>query len=133
MTLSPVMLAAVRVMYTYHFALYERMWDSLDTLTDAQFVQPVPYSIGALRNHVIHLASVEQRWLARVTGDKPPERLIYEDYSTRAAARTVWDTAMARVQAADATAGTPGTGRKAADALRAAPARGGLADGCKQT
>lgn len=100
MTTPPVTLHAIRTMHTYHAALYARLWESLDTLTDAQFVEHIPYSIGSLRNHVIHLASVEQRWFARVVGTPLPERLVYEDYMTRKAARAVWDVAAARVRTA---------------------------------
>ncbi|MCD4684959.1 MAG: DinB family protein [Anaerolineae bacterium] len=100
MTTPPVTLDAIRTMVIYHYAAYERMWDCIDTLTDEKFVHTVPYSIGSLRNHVIHLASVEQRWLARVTKTALPERLDYDDYVTREAVRTVWDVAAARVRAA---------------------------------
>lgn len=91
-------LDAIRTLYTYHFALYTKLWASIDHLTDAQFVTDVPYSIGAVRNHVVHLMSVEQRWFARVLGQSLPERLEYEDYTTRAAARADWDPIMARLQ-----------------------------------
>lgn len=94
-----ITLDAVRSLYAYQDAQYARMWDSIAALDDAQFVQHVPYSIGSLRNHVVHLASVEQRWLARVSGTPLPERLDYADYPTRDAARAVWDAAQQRVHA----------------------------------
>jgi len=82
---------ALRALYAYHFTLHQRLWDCIDHLTDEQFVAPVDYSIGSVRNHMVHLASVEQRWLARVAGTPLPDRLRYEDFPTRAAARAKWD------------------------------------------
>ena len=82
---------ALRALYTYHFTLYRRVWDCIDHLTDEQFVAPVDYSIGSVRNHMVHLATVEHRWLARVAGSPLPDRLRYEDYPTRAAARAKSD------------------------------------------
>lgn len=90
----------IRTLYAYHIALHRRAWDSIMTLSDAQFVQDVPYSIGSLRNHAVHLASVEQRWFSRIMGDPLPDRLVYTDYPTREAARTAWDTTEARIIAA---------------------------------
>lgn len=82
---------ALRALYRYHFALYRRVWACIDHLTDEQFVAPVEYSIGSVRNHMIHLASVEQRWLSRVAGTPLPDRLSYDDFPTRAAARATCD------------------------------------------
>jgi len=80
----------LRRLFAYHFALHRRIWECIDHLTDEQFVAPVNYSLGSVRNHMVHLASVEQRWLARVAGTPLPDRLNYNDYPTRAAARAKW-------------------------------------------
>lgn len=95
-----ITLDALHELYAYHDAQNARIWDSIAALDDAQFVQTVPYGIGSLRNHVIHLASVDQRWLARVAGTPLPDRLHYDDYPTRDAARTAWDSAQQRVHVA---------------------------------
>lgn len=82
---------ALRALYTYHFALHRRVWDCIDHLSDEQFVAPVEYSIGSVRNHMVHLAGVEQRWLARIAGTPLPDRLNYDDFPTRALARAKSD------------------------------------------
>jgi len=82
---------SLRALFAYHFALHRRVWECIDHLTDEQFVQPVDYSIGSVRNHMVHLASVEQRWLSRVAGTPLPDRLNYDDYPTKAVARAKWD------------------------------------------
>jgi len=89
----------LRRLFAYHFALHRRIWECIDRLTDEQFVAPVNYSIGSVRNHMVHLASVEQRWLARVAGTPLPDRLDYNDYPTRAAARAKWDEVEAHFKA----------------------------------
>jgi uncharacterized damage-inducible protein DinB len=87
----------IRDLYDYHYALHRKLWGCIDYLTDEQFTQPIPYSIGAVRNHMIHLASVDQRWIARVAGTPLPDRLSYDDYPTQAAARARWDEVEVRV------------------------------------
>lgn len=95
-----ISMETIRTLYAYHIALHRRTWDSIMALSDAQFVQDVPYSIGSLRNHAVHLASVEQRWFARVVGNPPPDRLVYAEYPTRESARAACDAAEARISAA---------------------------------
>ncbi len=89
----------LRRLFAYHFTLHRRLWECIDHLTDEQFVAPVNYSIGSVRNHMVHLASVEQRWLARVAGTPLPDRLDHNDYPTRAAARAKWDEVEAHFKA----------------------------------
>lgn len=91
-------LTTIRQLFTYHHAAQNRLWPCLDHLTDAQFVQEVAYSNGSIRNHMVHLMSVEQRWFARVLGKPLPERLDYAAYPTRASVRTAWDAIQARIE-----------------------------------
>lgn len=89
----------ITTLFDYHYGLYRRVWASVHTLTDAQFVQDVPYSNGSLRNHLVHVASVDQRWLARVTDSPPPDRLNPVDFPTIKAAQAKWDAVEAAVLA----------------------------------
>lgn len=92
-------LTAIRRLYAYHFALHDQLWASVDHLTDAQFVQDIPYSIGSVRHHMVHLLSVDQRWFARVMAAPLPDRLVYEAYPTKASARADWDAITPRLKA----------------------------------
>ncbi|MEW6578996.1 MAG: DinB family protein [Chloroflexota bacterium] len=92
-------LDAIRRLYAANEALHLKLWACIDHLSDAQFVREVPYGIGSVRNHMIHLASVDQRWMARVTGAPLPDRLRPDDYPTNITARAAWDDAQARVRA----------------------------------
>ncbi|MBC8170217.1 MAG: DinB family protein [Anaerolineae bacterium] len=80
----------IRTIITYNYAVHQQLWDSIMHLTDEQYVQSVDYSTGSIRNHIVHLASADQRWIARVNGDPLPDRLNAEDFPDRASARQKW-------------------------------------------
>ncbi len=75
----------------YNYASHRRLWNSIDHITDAQFVEDVPYSIGSLRNHYVHLVGVDGRWLARLQGVPLPVAPQADTLTTRAAVRPLWD------------------------------------------
>ncbi len=82
----------IRSLIAYHHDTYDRVWDSVARLTPEQFLEPVNYSIGSIRDHLMHVAATDQRWIARLNGDDPlPARLVWETYATIPAARTKWD------------------------------------------
>lgn len=58
-----VTIEVVETMLDYNYALNRRLWDSIMTLTDEQFTADVPYSHGSIRNHMLHLATVDGGWL----------------------------------------------------------------------
>lgn len=93
-----IALQMIRRLFATNEALHRRLWASIEHLSEEQFVQEVPYSIGSVRNHMVHLASVDQRWLSRVARTALPDRLQYEDYPTKAAARTIWEEAQMHVR-----------------------------------
>jgi uncharacterized damage-inducible protein DinB len=83
----------IRTMIAYHHALYDRLWDSIMHLTDEQFRQTVDYSHGSIRNHMVHVATVDARWLYGLEG-RPEARRFHLDptnYPTRQETRTLWD------------------------------------------
>jgi uncharacterized damage-inducible protein DinB len=79
--------------YDYNYALHRRVWECIDHVTDEQFVEEVPYSIGSIRNHMVHLTRVDERWLARLNGSQVPNALQYADFATRSATRARWEQA----------------------------------------
>jgi uncharacterized damage-inducible protein DinB len=82
---------AIRLLFEYHYWATERVWDCIMTLTDAQFVAPIDYSLGPIRNHIVHLMSTTQRWVKRLQGADIPAHLAFDDYPTRAEAKVMWD------------------------------------------
>jgi uncharacterized damage-inducible protein DinB len=54
----------IRKFIEYHYALSRRVWESIDQITEEQFVQNDAYSRGSIRNLMVHLANSDRRWLA---------------------------------------------------------------------
>ncbi len=80
----------IRALLEYNYAAHRRLWDGILPLTDEQFVQDVAYSIGSVRNHMVHLINVDLRWLARLQHAPLPERLSEADFTTSEATRQKW-------------------------------------------
>lgn len=84
----------IRTLIDYHYGMYDRVWDCIMHLTDEQFVQEVDYSIGSVRNHMIHVLEIDQRWVARLREQDLPEYLSPDEYVTRNTVRGEWDKAV---------------------------------------
>lgn len=82
----------IRELYEYHFALNRRVWDEgIMTLSEEQFLQEFDYSLGSVRNHVVHMLSVDERWFARLRQVEVPPRLDGGEFPDRASVRARWD------------------------------------------
>ncbi len=92
-------LETVHTMIDYDYALHRRIWDSIDTLSRAQFQREMDYSHGALRNHMLHIASVNHRWLAGLKELPDVGHLKAEEYLTRESVHIVFDAVMQDVTA----------------------------------
>lgn len=83
---------AFRDLYAYHFAANRKVWDEyVLPLTQEQFVQPVPYSIGSIRNHIVDLMSVDDSWFAGLRGVDEPGFLNPVRFASREKIRIHWD------------------------------------------
>jgi uncharacterized damage-inducible protein DinB len=77
-------------MIDYHVTATRKVWDAIEPLGDAVFVREHDYSIGSMRNHMVHLISVDAAWLNGLRGH-PREAfrwIIATEYATIAQART---------------------------------------------
>ncbi|MDX2162091.1 MAG: DinB family protein [bacterium] len=91
---------AMRHWYAYHFAENRALWDRcIVGLTQEQFTQPVDYSLGSVRNHIVHLVSVDDTWFSGLRGLAIPDMLNPLDFHDRAAIRTQWDRVEADMRA----------------------------------
>lgn len=90
-----------QLLFEYNFTLNRYLWDSIMTLSDAQFVKEVRYSHGSIRNHVVHIAGVEARWLRRIVGHPDPASFKPEpgDFLTRESGRALWNSVSEDVEA----------------------------------
>lgn len=86
-----------QLMFDHNFTLNRYLWDSMMTLSDAQFVKEVTYSHGSLRNHLMHMIGVDGRWLRRLQGHPDPGSFKPEasDVTTREGAKAMWDSVAA--------------------------------------
>ena len=84
-------LIGVRALFDYHYATFDRVWQSIVGLTKEQFVEETAYSLGSVRSHMVHCMYVDDAWLARLQMQPPPSRLEATDYADQAAVRHHWD------------------------------------------
>ena len=91
----------VQTLFDYHYGLYDRVWDSIMTLSDAQFVQAIDYSHGSVRDQMVHVATTDISWLKGLQGDPAAREftLAPADYPTRDSARVLWDETAQQVKA----------------------------------
>jgi uncharacterized damage-inducible protein DinB len=89
----------LRQLYDYHFTLNHRVWNhSVMALTDDQYLQPAAYSVGSVRNQMVHMMNIEDRWFSGLRGVEIPWVIDVESYDTRARLRPVWDQVEANIQ-----------------------------------
>lgn len=89
----------IQILLDYNYGAHRQLWDCILCLTDVQFRQEVDYSIGSVRNHMVHLVNTDARWLARLQNTSLPERLNQTDYLTRESVRQKWNVVEAAVLA----------------------------------
>ena len=91
---------AFRHFFDYHFSENRITWDRyVMQLTDAQFVQSTPYSLGSVRNHIAHLMWVDDTWFSGLRGAPLPEPLDPTAFTDRASLRAYWDRIEAEMRA----------------------------------
>lgn len=81
----------IKTFIEYHHAMTRRVWDSVDKITDEQFLADDAYSRGSIRNLMVHLASTDRRWLAGLKNQPDVGHLKFEEFPTRAAARAIFE------------------------------------------
>ncbi|MCY4464229.1 MAG: DinB family protein [Chloroflexi bacterium] len=90
---------AIKTMVDYHYGMYDRIWDIVQELSPQQFVAESDYSLGSLRNQLLHVIEVDNRWLARLQNLPLPDFLTESDFPDQAALRPTWDSIRADVLA----------------------------------
>src|SRR5690606_24754539 len=84
--------AAISHLYEYHFAANRKIWDQcIVPLTDKQFTQKVDYSVGSVRNQVVHMMNIDDRWFSGLRGVPVPGFINPVHYAKRAVIREKWD------------------------------------------
>jgi uncharacterized damage-inducible protein DinB len=83
---------AFRHLYNYHFSENRKIWNYFITaLPQEQFVQNVDYSMGSVRNQIVHLMSVDDTWFSGLRGIEIPDALNPANFDERDVIRAYWD------------------------------------------
>ena len=79
-------------LYDYHFAENRKTWNwYISDLPQQQFIQQSDYSLGSVRNHLVHLMNVEDAWFSQL---RRVEFTDFQDpihFDERKKLRTAWD------------------------------------------
>ena len=80
-------------LFEYNYAMTRRVWDSIDQITEKQFLQDDAYSRGSIRNLMAHLLHTDRRWLTGLKNlpDIRGQLKKYEEYLDRASLRADWE------------------------------------------
>ncbi|NJK81253.1 MAG: hypothetical protein HC914_15750 [Chloroflexaceae bacterium] len=82
-----------RQFYDYHFSENRKLWDSaILALSQEQFTRHIDYSVGSVRNQIVHLINVDDAWFCGLRGIAIPEPLNPLHFDERARIRAHWDT-----------------------------------------
>lgn len=83
---------AMRQFYNYHFAMNRFIWNQyIVPLPQEQFVQPNAYSVGSVRDQVVHLLTVDDNWFNEVRGIDFAAWLPDITTDDRDEIRAIWD------------------------------------------
>ena len=83
---------AFRQLYNYHFRENRKLWDSyITSLSQDQFTLPVAYSIGSVRDHIVHLTEVDNIWFSELGGLTEPALPFMAESDDRVMIRQQWD------------------------------------------
>lgn len=77
----------------YHQAMTRRVWESIQHLSEEQFVAEIPHSHGSVRNQMVHLATTDARWIRCLQGHPEARQLTFDpaNYPTRQSAQALWE------------------------------------------
>jgi uncharacterized damage-inducible protein DinB len=86
-------LEVVQIFIEYHIDMSRRVWDSVNQISEQQFLADDPYLRGSVRNLMVHFAHTDLRWLTGLKNLPNPAGSMrrYEEYADRAAARAYWE------------------------------------------
>jgi uncharacterized damage-inducible protein DinB len=83
---------AFRYLYDYHFSENRKIWNAfVMPLSDEQFTQHVDYSVGSVRNQIVHMISCDNTWFTELRGLVPPDFLNPDEFTDRGKLRAHWD------------------------------------------
>jgi uncharacterized damage-inducible protein DinB len=86
-------------LFEYHYALYDRIWESLEALTDAHYHQSHDYSRGSLHDQMFHAVATDRAWLRGIQGYPRKPAIDPADYPHLQAVRQLFEEVRVAVEA----------------------------------
>jgi len=81
----------IRHLYDYHFALNRRLWDRcIVPLDNKPYTRKLGKSVGSVRNQMVHLMNMDQRWFCGLRQVEVPGLLNPVHFSNRDKLRQQW-------------------------------------------
>jgi uncharacterized damage-inducible protein DinB len=88
-----------RHLYEYHFTLNRKLWNEcVMPLTNEQFTQKIDYSVGSVRNQVVHMSNIDDRWFSGLRGEEVPGFANPVHFTKREVIRENWDGVEAKMR-----------------------------------
>jgi uncharacterized damage-inducible protein DinB len=83
---------AFRELFDYHFTINHKIWTQcILPLTQEQFLQEIPYSVGSVRNQIVHMMDIEDVWFRDLQGEPFNGHADADQYNDRPHLRANWD------------------------------------------
>ena len=83
---------AIRHFYGYHFGMNRYIWDQyIVPLSQEQYVQASTYSIGSVRDQIVHMVNVDETWFRQLGGLDFVDWRDPKAYADRDKLRAEWD------------------------------------------
>jgi uncharacterized damage-inducible protein DinB len=83
---------AIRQFYNYHFGMNRYIWTAfIVPVSQEKFIQHSDYSMGSVRNHIVHMMSCDETWFSQLRNIEIPEPLNPEKFEDKEAIRAYWD------------------------------------------
>jgi uncharacterized damage-inducible protein DinB len=92
------MIDLIQTLWGYHVDRRRKLCESLMTVSDEDFKRPVDYSVGSLKQQMVHTMWAEALWYSRVHGEPRPNFNI-DDFADCNAVHQQWEAVNARWQA----------------------------------
>lgn len=87
-----------RQLYRYHYAIQQKIWDEvISQISDEQFTQDLPYSVGSMHNQLVHMAETELRWFSGLQALPPPPYSAPNRYPHKYQVRALCDQAKSMI------------------------------------
>ena len=88
----------LEALYDYSYWANAKLFRTVASLTDEEFVRPVAGSWGSVRSTLVHMMSAEGGWLERAGGPKRGAPLRPDDFPTLASVTSYWSTQEQKVR-----------------------------------